>query len=157
MSTGTAPTDSGSVARSTSPHSGKPGAVGRLQCVVVTPERTVLDQHVDFVALPLFDGELGVLPGRSPLIGRLGYGALRTRQGSAVEVHYVDGGFAQVRDNIVTVLTSQAIPVDRLDAAKATEELNQARARVATSEAAQEEKQRDIARARAQIRMAILP
>ena len=56
-------------------------ATGRLQCVVVTPERTLFDELVDFVALPLFDGELGVLPGRSPLIGRLGYGELRTRIG----------------------------------------------------------------------------
>src|SRR3954453_19481850 len=49
-----------------------------LQCVVVTPEKTLLDETVDFVALPLFDGELGVLPGRSPLLGRLGYGGVRT-------------------------------------------------------------------------------
>ena len=34
---------------------------------------------VDFVALPLFDGELGVMPGRAPLIGRLGFGELRTK------------------------------------------------------------------------------
>jgi F-type H+-transporting ATPase subunit epsilon len=41
-----------------------------LQCVVVTPERAVLDEPADFVALPMYDGELGVLPGRAPLIGR---------------------------------------------------------------------------------------
>ena len=50
----------------------------KLQCVVVTPERAVLDEPADFVVLPLYDGELGVLPGRAPLIGRLGYGELRT-------------------------------------------------------------------------------
>ena len=53
-----------------------------IQCVVVTPERAVLDQAVDFVALPLYDGELGVLPGRAPLVGRLGYGELRIRHDS---------------------------------------------------------------------------
>ena len=41
-------------------------AQDRLQCVVVTPERTLFDETVDFVALPLYDGELGVLPGRTP-------------------------------------------------------------------------------------------
>ena len=51
---------------------GKPGDA-RLQCVVVTPERTLFDELVDFVALPLYDGELGVMPGRTPLIGRLGF------------------------------------------------------------------------------------
>ncbi len=50
----------------------------KIQCVVVTPEKSLLDELVDFVALPLYDGELGVLPGRTPLIGRLGYGELRT-------------------------------------------------------------------------------
>jgi ATP synthase, Delta/Epsilon chain, beta-sandwich domain len=55
----------------------KPG--GRLQCVVVTPERTLFDELVEFVALPLYDGELGVLPGRSPMLGRLGFGELRTK------------------------------------------------------------------------------
>ncbi len=52
----------------------------KLQCVVVTPEKTLFDDWVDFVALPLFDGELGVMPGRAPLIGRLGFGEL-TNQG----------------------------------------------------------------------------
>src|SRR5438552_8500325 len=80
-----------------------------LQCVVVTPERAVLDEPVDFVALPLYDGELGVLPGRAPLIGRLGYGELRIRRGDSTRRFFVDGGFAQVRSNIVTVLTRRAI------------------------------------------------
>ena len=45
-----------------------------LHCVVVTPERAVVDETADFVVLPMLDGELGVLPGRAPLIGRLGFG-----------------------------------------------------------------------------------
>ena len=52
----------------------------RIQCVVVTPERTWLDELVNSVVLPAYDGELGVLPGHTPLIARLGYGELRTRR-----------------------------------------------------------------------------
>ena len=70
-----------------------------LQCVVVTPEKAVLDEAADFVAVPMFDGELGVLPGRAPLIGRLGYGELRIRRGMDVRRFFVDGGFVQVRAN----------------------------------------------------------
>ena len=44
-----------------------------LRCVVVTPERTELDREAEYVSLPMFDGELGVLKGRAPMIGRLGY------------------------------------------------------------------------------------
>ena len=45
-----------------------------LECVVVTPEETALETPATFVALPLFDGEIGIAPGHSPMIGRLGYG-----------------------------------------------------------------------------------
>ena len=71
-----------------------------VQCVVVTPERAVLDESVDFVVLPMYDGELGVLPGRAPLIGRLGYGELRTRRGNEIRRFFVDGGFAQVNGTL---------------------------------------------------------
>ena len=80
-----------------------------LRCVVVTPERAVLDEPADFIVLPMFDGELGVLPGRLPLIGRLGYGELRMVKGLLTQRYFIDGGFAQVRGNVVTVLTAQAI------------------------------------------------
>jgi F-type H+-transporting ATPase subunit epsilon len=85
-----------------------------LQCVVVTPERTVLEETVDFVALPLYDGELGILPGRAPLIGRLGYGELRTKRGGQEKRYYVEGGFAQVRADVVTVLTSRAVRAEEI-------------------------------------------
>jgi len=80
-----------------------------LQCVVVTPEKIVLDTPVESVVLPLYDGELGILSGRAPLIGRLGPGELRTRHGNEVQRFFVDGGFAQVRSNVVTVLTPRAL------------------------------------------------
>jgi F-type H+-transporting ATPase subunit epsilon len=86
-----------------------------VQCVVVTPERAVLDETVDFVALPMSDGELGVLHGRAPLIGRLGYGELRLLRGNDAQRYYVDGGFAQIRDNVVTVLTARAVRGNDID------------------------------------------
>ena len=97
-------------------HERRTGAADKkLQVVVVTPEKTLVDETVDFVALPLYDGELGVLPGRAPLIGRLGYGELRTKQAETVQRYYVDGGFAQVRDNVVTVLTNRALTTAAID------------------------------------------
>src|SRR3954453_4327444 len=83
-----------------------------LQCIVVTPERAVLDETCDFVALPLFDGELGVLPGRRPMVGRLGFGELRTVPAGRVHRYYVDGGFVQIASNVVTVLTGKAIKAE---------------------------------------------
>src|SRR5262249_43760354 len=124
-----------------------------LQCTVVTPEKVVLDQVVDFVALPMYDGELGVLPGRAPLIGRLGPGELRTRRGNETQRYYVDGGFAQVRANVVTVLTPRAIPAKDVDANAARQALDTALPPGATPEA-QEAQYKNQLRAHAQLRLA---
>src|ERR1700733_7311820 len=97
-----------------------------LQCVVVTPERAVLDETADFVALPMFDGELGVLPGRLPLIGRLGFGEMRTVKGHETHRYFIDGGFAQVRGNVVTLLTSRAVKAEDIKLSAAEEALQTA-------------------------------
>ena len=127
---------------------------GQLKCVVVTPEKTLFDEMVEFVALPVFDGELGVMPGRTPVIARLGYGELRTRVGTTVHRYFVDGGFAQIRDNVVTVLTGRAIPAAMVSASAAEIELAQAQARKATTDLQQAENTKAIARARALLRVA---
>jgi F-type H+-transporting ATPase subunit epsilon len=124
-----------------------------LQCVVVTPERAVLDEPADFVALPMYDGELGVLPGRAPLIGRLGYGEMRIRHGGQTKRFFVDGGFAQVRANVVTVLTHRAVRAEEIDQAAATRTLETAPAPAATPEA-RAAWMKDQERARAQLRVA---
>jgi F-type H+-transporting ATPase subunit epsilon len=121
-----------------------------LQCVVVTPERAVLDEPVDFVALPMYDGELGVLPGRAPLIGRLGPGELRLRQGNGTRRFFVDGGFAQVRSNVVTVLTPRAQRGEDIDVPAATQVLETAQAPAGATETQRKNQER----ARAQLRIA---
>jgi F-type H+-transporting ATPase subunit epsilon len=123
-----------------------------LQCVVVTPERTLLDEPADFVALPMFDGELGVLPGRAALIGRLGCGELRLKRGQDVRRFFVDGGFAQVRANTVTVLTSRALKAEEINTAAAEQALHEPQAE-ATAEAA-EARRLAQERARGQLRVA---
>jgi F-type H+-transporting ATPase subunit epsilon len=124
-----------------------------LHCVVVTPERALLDEPADFIALPLYDGELGVLPGRAPLIGRLGYGELRIRRGGATQRFFIDGGFAQVRENTVTVLTGRAIKAEQIDPAAVQHSLEEARRPAPNAEerAARDKTQE---RARSQLRVA---
>ena len=107
--------------------------MAQLQCVIVTPESTVLDEAADFVALPLFDGEIGIAPSHSPLIGRLGYGELRLMNGGKPQRFYVDGGFVQVADNVVSVLTNHALPAASIDGKAAAEQLTEARQRKANT------------------------
>ena len=126
-----------------------------LRCIVVTPEETVLDTGVDFVALPLFDGELGVGKSHSPLIGRLGYGELRLRTGKATTRYYVDGGFVQVADDVVSVLTNRAIPSGAIDQLGAAEQLASAITRKTSGDEELAIRDRIIAQARAQMRVSM--
>jgi F-type H+-transporting ATPase subunit epsilon len=129
-------------------------APGTLQCIVVTPEATVVDTTAEFVALPLFDGEAGVAPGRAPLIGRLGYGELRVRRNSETLRYYVDGGFVQVVDNVVSVLTNRAVPASALDASAAQQQLQMALSSHAAGQAEMAIRDRQVSQARGQLRVA---
>ena len=128
--------------------------MANLKISVVTPESTAFETEASFVVVPLYDGELGVAVGHSPMIGRLGYGELRVGQGADAKRYYVDGGFVQVADNEVTVLTNRAVAANELDATTAATDLEAARARKANSPELLEIRDREIARARAQARIA---
>jgi F-type H+-transporting ATPase subunit epsilon len=125
--------------------------MAQLTCIVVTPEETAFEQEAEFVALPLFDGEIGIGLDHSPLIGRLGYGEMRVRQGSQVDRFYVDGGFVQVRDNTVSVLTNRAVPAAEVDREQANEQLKQAMQQKANSPEAMDARDRLVAQARGQL------
>lgn len=94
-----------------------------MKCLVVTPERTVVDFEASFIAVPLFDGELGILPGHTPLVGRLGAGELRIQNGNQTQSFYIEGGFVEVLNNIVSLLTMRACAVKELNAAEAETQL----------------------------------
>lgn len=127
--------------------------MAELNCIVVTPEETKVDEKAEFVAVTLFDGELGIAPGHSPMIGRLGFGEMRLKSGGQTRRYYIDGGFVQVADNIVSVLTSRAISADQLDGEAAREQLSSAMERTANSPELMEIRDRSVAQARAQLRV----
>jgi F-type H+-transporting ATPase subunit epsilon len=133
----------------------EPRAAGdTLRCVVVTPETTLLDEAADFVALPLYDGEIGIAPAHTPLIGRLGYGEMRLKVGGETRRYYVDGGFVQVTGNLVSVLTSRAIASSSLDAAAADVALKTAQGRASNTPELMAIRDRMTNQARAQLRAA---
>ena len=125
-----------------------------IQLVIVTPESTTFDESVDSVTLPLVDGEAGVLPGHAPMIGRLGPGELRAQAGGKTQSFYVDGGFVQIENNIVTVLPGRSVPAGEIDVAAAKQDLEAALAQSGVNEELASIKTRAIAQARAQIRVA---
>ena len=109
--------------------------MARLKCTVVTPEQTALEQEATFVVVPLYDGELGVAPGHTPLIGRLGFGELRvTLPDGQKQRHYVDGGFLHLENDEVTLLTGRIIAANDLDEEVAREQLVEIMKRPAPTE-----------------------
>lgn len=93
-----------------------------LRCVIVTPERTEVDVTATSVVVPLFDGEMGILKNHSPLVGRMGYGVLRVKDATgATQKYFVEGGFVQVADNVVSVLTDRVVKQETITATAANE------------------------------------
>lgn len=125
-----------------------------FQVSVVTPEGAVLEQQARSATFPAYDGEMGILPNHAPLLAKLGIGVLRVVAATG-ETHrlYVDGGFAQVADNKVSLLTEQACALDELEAAKVPELFEEARSIEARSPAEFEARAAAYQRARVQRRL----
>ncbi len=80
-----------------------------LRYSIVTPEKILVEGNAIFVALPAIDGEFGILNNRAPLLVRLRSGIVRVEGGEGQLWFFVAGGFADVLDNHVTVLTPRAL------------------------------------------------
>ena len=91
----------------------------QLQLEGVTPARRGLSEDVDLVVVPGMGGELGILPGHTPLISQLQTGVLSYTQGSRTSQLHVSGGFLVVRDDHVSVLAEIAERPEEIDAAVA--------------------------------------
>jgi F-type H+-transporting ATPase subunit epsilon len=79
-----------------------------LKVSVISPERTVFEGEAEMVVVPAWDGEMGILRGHAPMLVLLGKGPLRIRTKGGEQRFDVEGGFLQVVDDIVTVLSERA-------------------------------------------------
>ena len=86
--------------------------MAQLQLEVVTPERRVLSEAVESVVVPGAGGELGILPGHTPLISQLQTGVLSYTAGGKTAQLHVSGGFLEVKDDHVSVLAEIAAGSD---------------------------------------------
>lgn len=104
-----------------------------FRCNIVTPTESVLDDEITYASVPAWDGQLGVMTGQSPLLTKLGYGSLRLDfpEGGS-RWFMIDGGFAQVQDGELTLITDQANPAETLSLEEAEAELAEANARFNT-------------------------
>src|SRR3954465_6412536 len=91
----------------------------QIQLDVVTPERRLLSEAVEMVVVPGAGGELGILPGHTPLISQLQTGVLSYTTGGKTAQLHVSGGFLEVKDDHVSVLAEVAERPEEIDAARA--------------------------------------
>jgi F-type H+-transporting ATPase subunit epsilon len=98
----------------------------RISLTVVSRERRIVDAQVDEVILPATDGEIGVLPGHTPLLATLKIGVLRYRTGTKTERLVISWGFAEVLPDRVIVLAEKGVLPGEIDAATAEEERRRA-------------------------------
>jgi F-type H+-transporting ATPase subunit epsilon len=101
-----------------------------LQLDVITPQRRLLSEQVDSVTVPGAGGELGILPGHTPLISALKTGVLAYTQGSATRRLLVSGGFVEVNADRVSVLADLAELPEEVDAQTARSERDEAERRL---------------------------
>lgn len=124
-----------------------------FHCSVITPERAVLEADATFVAFPAHDGEVGILPGRAPLLFKMGIGELRVESPEGNHRFFVDGGFAQMVENRLTLLTEQAKALEEIDRAAAERALDEAKEMPMVSESEFAARQRAVRRAEAQLHL----
>jgi F-type H+-transporting ATPase subunit epsilon len=123
-----------------------------FNCSLVTPERLMLDKQVTYADIPVWDGQMGLQAGHSPVLAKLGDGVLRIDYADgASDWYFVGGGFAQMKDNKLTVLTSDAIKSDEVVRADAEKLLTEANTRQAKTVEELDKKQRAIHKANAML------
>src|ERR1051325_5183183 len=121
-----------------------------LQLDVITPERRLLSEQVDSATVPGLGGELGILPGHTPLISQLQTGLLSYTRGGETRRLLVSGGFVEVNEDRVSVLADLAEFPEEVDAARARAERDEAERRLAAFTGSPEE----LAEARGQLERA---
>lgn len=92
-----------------------------LHLKILTPEQMIYEDDVDMVTVPSTQGELGILPRHTALMTRLSPGELRIKKGGKVDVMASGGGFLEVANNSLTIMTDLAVKADEIDE-KAVEE-----------------------------------
>jgi F-type H+-transporting ATPase subunit epsilon len=90
-----------------------------IQLEIVTPERLVVNEAVEYIEIPGKTGYLGVLPGHAPLISELAAGELSYRTGNQTKRVAVAWGFAEVLQTKVTILAETAEKAEEIDTARA--------------------------------------
>lgn len=102
-----------------------------IKVELVTPERLVFHDQVDFIAAPSVEGEVGILPGHAPLLTRLGVGELRMKKGNDTRYIALTGGFLEVQGGShVSIFAETAEFADEIDIERAKQAAEKAKVKL---------------------------
>ena len=102
---------------------------------VIAPDKTVWDAEAEEVILPSTTGQLGILAGHAPILSALDTGVLRVREGKDWTAIALNGGFAEVEQDEVTILVNGAERGDAIDLSAAEKEFSEAQSKMEAAEA----------------------
>ncbi len=120
----------------------------KLSFALVSPERELFNGDVDHVVVPGAEGEFGVLPNHAPVMSVIKPGALRVINDGAERRIFVNGGFADVTPEGLTVLAEEAVDLDDIETATLDQDLKNAHEdlRDANTDAKRDAAQRAVSR-----------
>lgn len=99
-----------------------------FKCTLITPERQVLDEPINYANIPAWDGSAGILTNRAPLVTELGQGVLELSTPSQSRFFFIAGGFAQMKPEGLVILTTECIAAEEVKKADVEKQLRDAEA-----------------------------
>src|SRR3990167_7639462 len=126
-----------------------------LTLELVTPEKVAWSAPADFVVLPAYNGEMGVLPGHQSFLVQLAPGEVRVTVKDEVKHFAVSGGFAEIKNDTVSLFAETAEDASQIDAERAHQALEKARAAASPALAPMQLAAMEAAIRRAQVRLRV--
>jgi len=129
--------------------------MGVFRCVLLTPAGKVLDCRMGSLVLPAHDGMLGVLRNHAPMLCKLGVGIMEVRDipDRKDAFFLIDGGFARISLNLVTVLTYEATTFEGMAPDAAEHLVSRAKSVIVGGDYIRQTEQMEVDRARLLVRM----
>ncbi|MFW5682411.1 MAG: ATP synthase F1 subunit epsilon [Phycisphaeraceae bacterium] len=122
-----------------------------IRVLIITPAKQAFEGEATYADIPAHDGQVGIQHLRAALLTKLGTGVLRLETSDGERRFFLDGGYAQVKDDVVTLLTDEAIDARRMDRGEVEAAMKSAKALKGDTPDAQAHKDRETARARAML------
>ena len=129
--------------------------MGTLQLEVVTPDKTVVSAEVEMAVCPGVEGEFGVLPQHVSMLSALKIGDLRYRVNGKDENVFISGGFADVNNNVLSVLAESGELATDIDTARAQAAKERAEKRLSAHDDSLDETRAEAALQRAVTRLQV--